>query len=131
MRSIFRDRSFLATAGLVLLALSYAACGPERRPSVNFAGCSSAVDCLTDGYAPGSTCVGGYCLGPEVHRDCVSTSQCRERGLGNCVMNLCEVPPQPSNVDAFRVDAPGTDVGPLDDAFVEPIDAMIPLSGAT
>ena len=132
MRVIFRDRSFLATATFVLLGLGYAACGPERpRNGVNYAGCVSALDCLADGYVEGSTCTGGYCIGPEVRRECLNDRQCAARGLGACVMSVCQAPPPPVETDAWRPDAPDRDVGTLSDAYIEPIDAFIPTSGST
>lgn len=131
MRSILSDRSVVATAALVMFALGYAACGETLRPTgVTYAGCVSAVDCIADGYAPGSTCAGGYCISPEVRRECTSSIQCRMRGLGECVMNNCEPPAPPVEVDAYRDDAEGRDVGALPDAIIEPIDAFIPTSGA-
>ena len=97
-----------------------------------YAGCVSAVDCISDGYAAGSTCTGGYCIGPEFRRECTYDRQCAMRGLAGCVMNVCQVPAPPPDVDAWRPDAYGLDVGALPDVQFEPIDAFdMPTSGST
>lgn len=108
MFGLLRDRTLLTSLGIVLLALLYVACASGRDPVVP-TGCVSDGDCFLDGFPEGTSCLGGYCIPPDVERECTTVRMCIEAGFPSgttCEGGFCSPPP----VDAGQeVDAGGDD----------------------
>jgi len=124
----FHDRTLLLSATIVLAAVGFVACAGGERSNIEATGCANEGDCYLDGFPAGTVCLGGYCIPPEVQRECTSERMCRQSGFPagtTCVSSRCVPPPVDAAFD--RPDAEGVDASAvLPDALFD--DA--PVSGA-